>query len=107
MKNKKDIAAAREVNEHIRAALDNWADILLDMDDRHLSYYMDYYPADIMNAVIIFNHVVTNVGIKKGHINDGTAEEYERRIRQFVLDATGFDTQSGRSVDNEHNPDMN
>ena len=107
MKNKKDITAAREVNEHIRAALDNWADIILDMDAHHMSYYMDYFPADIANVAIMFTHVVTNVGIKNGRINDDNAVEYGKRIRQIILDYTGFDSQNGHSVDNEHNPDMN
>lgn len=107
MKKNNDIAAAREVNEHIRSALDNWADIMLDMDADNMSCYMDYFQRDIMNATIIFNHVVTNVGIKKGLINEDTAADFGRRLRKFILDATGYDTMTGTPVDNEHNLNMN
>lgn len=105
--NDETIKYAKEVNEHIRAALDNWADIVLDMDARKMSFYMDYFPADIMNATFIFNHVVTNVGIKKGIINGNTAAEYGRRLRQLILEATGIDTTTGAPIDNEHNLNMN
>jgi hypothetical protein len=44
-----------------------------------------------MNAIYIFQHVASNIGIKAGHIDEQKAVEYGERLRQLVIDMTGYD----------------
>lgn len=39
-----------EINQHVRDALNQWADITLEMDAKQWAYMMDYFPRDLMNA---------------------------------------------------------
>jgi len=81
-----------EMNQHIRDGINQWADIMLLADADRWAYKLKYFPRDIANAVMIFMHVCSNVGIKNGHIqNEQVAETYGKRLRQLVADMTGYD----------------
>lgn len=80
-----------EINQHIRDGINQWADIMLTADADQWAVHLDYFPRDLMNAVLIFQHVVSNIGIKAGRIDEQKAVEYGTRLRQLVIDMTGYD----------------
>ena len=85
----RDIA---EINQHIRDGINQWADIMLTADADQWAFKLNYFPRDIVNACLIFQHICMNVGIKNGHIKDeNVAEELGKRFGQLVIDMTGYD----------------
>ena len=84
-------AQIAEVNKHIREGINQWADIMLTADADQWAYDLTYFPRDLMNAVLIFQHVASNIGIKAGRIDEKRATEYGQRLRQLVIDMTGYD----------------
>lgn len=76
----------------MREGINIWADIMLMAEADRWAIELDYYPRDIMNAVYIFQHVLSNVGIKSGRINEDKAVEFSNRLRDLVKDMTGYDT---------------
>lgn len=80
-----------EINECIREGVNQWADVMLTADADEWAVHLRYYPRDIMNATLIFQHVCSNVGIKAGLIDESRAVEYGQRLRQLVMDMTGYD----------------
>lgn len=82
--------ALAEINKAIREALNQWADIMLRADADGWADELSYFPRDIMNATLIFQHVCSSAGIKSGRITEETAKIYGRRLRQLVIDMTGL-----------------
>lgn len=80
-----------ETNQHIREGINQWADIMLLADADKWAYHLNYFPRDIANACFIFLHICMNAGIKAGHITDENVQEYGKRLRQLVIDMTGYD----------------
>lgn len=80
-----------EINQHIRDGVNQWADTMLMADADQWAIHLNYFPRDIMNACLIFQHICSNVGIKAGRINAAKAKEYGDRLRQLVIDMTGYD----------------
>ena len=83
-----------EINKHIREGIKTYADICLLADADQWAVNLNYFPSDIMNATLIFQHVCSNVGIKKGLIDEERAEFLGSKLRKLVLDMTGFDPAS-------------
>lgn len=81
----------QEINKHIRDGINQWADIMLQADSDEWSVALDYFPRDIVNATMIFQHICSNVGIKSGLIDEKKAEGFGKRLRQLVMDMTGYD----------------
>ena len=79
-----------KVNEGLREMMNTLADMMIMSEADQWAYLLSYFPRDIMNAVYIFQHVVSNVGIKSGRINEKTAVEYGHRLSQFVNEMTGY-----------------
>lgn len=80
-----------EVNKHIREGINHWADIMLTADAGQWAYELRYFPRDLMNAVLIYQHVASNIGIKAGRIDEEKATEFGQRLRQLVIDMTDYD----------------
>ena len=80
-----------EINQHIRDGIRTYADICLMADADQWAEKLIYFPTDIMNATLIFQHVCSNVGIKKGLIDEERAEFLGSKLRKLVIDMTGFD----------------
>lgn len=80
-----------EINQHLRESVDFWATTMLTADADEWAFHLKYYPRDVANACLIFQHVCSNVGIKAGRIDAEKAVEFGRRLRQLVMDMTGFD----------------
>jgi hypothetical protein len=82
-----------EINKGIREGLKHWSDIMLSADAEQWAYKLTYFPTDLMNAVLIFQHVAINIGIKAGRIDEENAKVVGDRLRRLVIDMTGFDPQ--------------
>ncbi len=81
-----------EINKQICDGIGNWADVMLIADADEWAFRLNYSQRDILNAVMIFQHVCSNVGIKNGFIaNEKCAEVYGKRLRELVKDMTGYD----------------
>ena len=80
-----------EINRHIRDGFNSWADIMPLADADEWAFHLNYSPREVMNACLIFQHVCSNVGIKAGRIDEAKAVEFGLRLRQLVMDMTGFD----------------
>jgi hypothetical protein len=89
-----------EVSESLEV-LDQMAAEMLEIDAAEKTWLYHYSDADIMNAVLVFNHVLSN---RYAHsLNDRgqialpssikASGEMGQRIRDLVLDMTGVDTQ--------------
>ena len=84
-------AQIAEVNKHIRDGINQRADIMLTADADQRAYHLRNFPRDLMNATLIFQHVASNIGIKAGRIDEKTVVEFGQRLRQLVIDMTGYD----------------
>ena len=91
-----------EINQHIREGINNWADVMLLADADKWAYHLNYFPRDIANACLIFQHICSNVGIKAGRIDEEKAVEYGKCLRQLVIDMTGYDPAEIVSNNNEN-----
>ena len=83
--------AIAEVNNGIREGLRHWSDIMILADADQWAVHLKYFPSDLMNATLIFQHVASNIGIKAGKIDEETAKVLGDRLRRLVIDMTGYD----------------
>ena len=74
-------AQIAELNKHIRNGINLWADIMLTADADQWAYDLTYFPRDLMNAVLIYQHVASNIGIKAGRID----EEVDNLPDSFIM----------------------
>lgn len=81
-----------EVNQHISDALEQWSTTMLVADADEWAYYLNYSDQDALNAIFIFNHVLTNIGIKNGVLNDKNVIEKSKKLREFIKGYCGLDT---------------
>lgn len=92
--------------------LNDTADAMLDMDVKELGIDLHYTDLDIMNALLIFNHVTSNRMIhnmikSKKRMKDwqNISEQMWYRLRDYVKEACGFDPSTFYSdKDNENVP---
>ena len=84
----------RAVQVHISDALEQWAYIMNDIDANEKAHLLHYKDKDLLNIVLMFNHVVSNIGIHNGTINsEELGEAFGVDIRDFIHKYTGIDTQ--------------
>jgi hypothetical protein len=83
--------AIAEVNNGIREGLRYWSDIMILADADQWAVHLKYFPSDLMNATLIFQHVASNIGIKAGKIDEKTAKVLGDKLRRLVIDMTGYD----------------
>lgn len=82
----------KEVNQHISDALEQWSTTMLVADADEWAYYLNYSNQDALNAIFIFNHVLSNIGIKNGVLNDKNVIEKSKKLREFIKEYCGLDT---------------
>lgn len=80
-----------EINRRIRDGINQWADIMLMAEADQWAYDLRYSPRDLMNATLIFQCVASSIGIHAGRIDEERATEFGQRLRQLVIDMTGYD----------------
>lgn len=99
----------KEVNQHISDALEQWSTTMLVADADEWSYYLNYSEQDALNAIFICNHVLSNIGIKNGVLNDKNVLEKSKKLREFIKEYCGLDTVKivrkylGITLENEEN----
>ena len=99
----------KKINQHISDALEQWSTTMLVADADEWAYYLNYSEQDALNAIFIFNHVLMNIGIKNGVLDDKNATEKAKQLRQFIKDYCGLDTfeitrkHLGITIKNEEN----
>lgn len=82
----------KEINQHISDALEQWSTTMLVADADEWAYLLNYSEQDALNAIFIFNHVLMNIGIKNGVLDDKNAVEKAKQLRKFIKDYCGLDT---------------
>lgn len=80
------------VNGTMSKMLEGIANMMLTSEADEWAVRLGYDTGDVFNVVYIFHHVLNNVGIKGGYINEAKAVEFGERLRQLVKDMTGYDT---------------
>lgn len=87
------VNSMREVQAHISAALDQWAYIMNGIDAKEKTHLLHYKDDDLLNIVLMFCHVVSNIGIHNKTINSPElGEAFGDDIREFIKKYTGIDT---------------
>ena len=82
-----------EVQAHISSALDDWANIMLDIEANQKAFLLHYDEKDLLNAIYIFEHIITNVGINNNTIKNGEmAFLMGKELREYVKKFTSIDT---------------
>lgn len=82
----------KEINNHISEALEQWAAIMVTADADEWAYLLDYSEQDALNALTIFNHVLSNIGIKNGTLNEETVLNSAQKLRNLVKDMICIDS---------------
>lgn len=62
--------SVREVQVHISDVLREWADIMLNIESHGKAHLLHYKEKDLVNAMYIFEHVISNIAIHNGSINN-------------------------------------
>ncbi len=83
--------AIKEINQAIRDGLNQWADIALEAEDKQWAVDLNYFPRDLMNVCYLFMHICSNIGIKAGRVDLENTAKFAERIRQLIIDMTGYD----------------
>lgn len=87
--------SVREVQVHISDMLKEWADIMLDIEAHQKAHLLHYNEQDLVNAMYIFEHVLSNIAIHNGSItpkNVDVATKMGCDLREYVKKYTGVDT---------------
>lgn len=82
----------KEINSHISDALEQWSAIMVTADADEWAYLLDYSEKDALNALSIFNHVLSNIGIKNGTLNEENVLNIAKKMRHLVQDMIGIDS---------------
>ena len=87
--------SVREVQVHISDVLKEWADIMLDIEAHQKAHLLHYSEQDLVNAMYIFEHVLSNIAIHNGSItpkNVDKATEMGIDLREYIKKYAGLDT---------------
>lgn len=87
--------SVREVQIHISDVLKEWADVMLKIETRDKAYMLHYNEQDLVNAMYIFEHILSNIAIHNGSITPETIDkaiQMGEDLREYVKKYTGLDT---------------
>lgn len=82
----------KEINSHISDALGQWAAIMVTAEADEWSYLLDYSEKDALNALTIFEHVLSDIGIKNGTLNEENILNSAQKLCHLVKDLIGIDS---------------
>jgi hypothetical protein len=89
--NKKDKIAIQEINKHISNGLKHWAEVLIMADVDEWAFFLNFSDEDVFNALLIFNSIAQNRGIKSGHLNEVNAQQKGSAFKDAIKDFCGID----------------
>ncbi len=82
----------QEINQHIKDGVEQWANIMLTADADEWACELDYTKEDLMNSLLIMNHIASNIGIKNGTIRDENhATILGIKLRALIIEITSID----------------
>ena len=86
----------KEIQEAFQGSLDNWADIMLDLQVKQLNRECRYTEQDMMNLLLLFGEVAYNLAFFKNPIADkkqemARSEYFGKQLREIVIHFCGFD----------------
>lgn len=90
--NNEDKKAIQEINQNISDGINHWCDIVNIADVDGWAYFLSYSDKDALNIIYIFNHILQNIGIKNGTINEENAIAKGIAIKNAIKDYCGIDT---------------
>lgn len=90
--NKEDKIAIQEINQHISDGLRQWMEVLNTADADGWAFYLNYSDEDALNIIYIFNHILQNIAIKRGYINEDNAIAKGVALKKVIQAFCGIDT---------------
>jgi hypothetical protein len=81
-----------ETNVYIKNVLEPLAAVCEEIDNR-VNEALAYDEQTLIDAGVIFVHVVSNISIRKGILDEEKADDFAVRFRQLIIDMTGIDPQ--------------
>jgi len=84
----------KEIQENFQSSLDDWAEIMLDLQVKGLNSQFRYTNEDVMNILLLFQEVTHNIAFyKNGNNVDelARAEQFGKDIRKLITNFCGFD----------------
>lgn len=82
-----------EIQKNISEALEQWSTILIQADADGWSYHLHYSDEDLMNAMLIYNHVWMNRAIHNDYYKDDDDVNRKMTIyRNAIKEAFDIDT---------------
>lgn len=82
----------KEINQHISEALDEWSKVMVEADANNWAYHLEYSDEDLLNALMIFNHVAGNIAIKNGFLDEKNVVDKMRVFTKALEDSFGFNS---------------
>ena len=89
--NKADKTTIKEINKHISNGLNQWATVLTMADADEWAFFLNFSVEDVFNALLIFNSIAQNRGIKSGHLNEVNAQQKGSAFKDAIKDFCGID----------------
>lgn len=87
----------KQIQENFQESLDNWADILLAFEIKidEVGVVPEKYTDDaMMDATILFRHVLFNIGFHRKLINEENAAELGEEIAAMIKKYAGIDSKT-------------
>ena len=86
----------KEIQQNFQDSLDNWADIMLNLQVKNLNSVMRYSYDDLMNMLLLFQEVTHNIAYyKNGGLGEDKelqrAEQFGKDMRRLITDFCGID----------------
>lgn len=81
----------KEINTHLSNELEQWATVLTMADADEWAFFLNFSDEDVFNALLIFNCIAQNRGIKSGHLNEVNAQQKGSAFRDAIKDFCGID----------------
>lgn len=82
----------KSINNHISDSLKQLGEVVLLADSNEWSFHLNYSEEDALNVLFIFNHILSNIGIKNGTLDsEEKGEEVGDKLRLLVKDMIGID----------------
>jgi hypothetical protein len=81
----------KEINTHLSNGLKHWAEVLIMADADEWAFFLNFSDEDVFHALLIFNSIAQNRGIKSGHLNEVNAQQKGSAFKDAIKDFCGID----------------
>lgn len=97
----------QEIQDNFEESLDTWAKILIDFEigiEKYKITPTKYSDDAVMDATILFRHVLFNVGFHKKTMHMENVENFGNELRDIILKYTNIDSRTFYDDKNNNNP---